>query len=460
MTTNEQLRNLPKVDELLKRCDVIEWTQTTVREVVVEALRQAIDETRSALLSGEETETGSDAVIALARRILTTSERRNLRRVINGTGILLHTNLGRARLADSAAVQVTEVAKGYSTLEYDLMTGQRGSRHDHVSSLIARITGAEAAMVVNNNASATLLCLMAIARDREVVVSRGELVEIGGSFRIPEIMALGGTVLREVGTTNKTHLSDYENVIGDQTGALLKVHTSNYRIIGFTQDVSVPDLAELAHCHGLPMIHDLGSGLIVDLRDYGLDEPTVGRSLAEGADVVLFSGDKLLGGPQAGILVGKMKYIERMKRHPLARVVRVDKMTLAGLEETFRLYRDSKQACRDIPVLSMITASLSELEKKADSVITQLSVCINARFSVCREVGRVGGGSAPMLDLPTIAVSVEPLDRGVSDLERQLRCQEPPVIARISEGRLLLDMRTISDAEIPIVVKLLLDILG
>ena len=460
MTTKEQLRNLPKVDELLKRCDVAEWMQSTVREVVVEALRQAVDETRCALLGGETPETDADAIAALARRKLADSDQRNLRRVINGTGILLHTNLGRARLADSAAVQVTEVAKGYSTLEYDLKTGQRGSRHDHVSSLIAQITGAEAAMVVNNNASATLLCLMAMASDREVIVSRGELVEIGGSFRIPEIMALGGTVLREVGTTNKTHLRDYESAIGAQTGALLKVHTSNYRIIGFTQDVPVPDLAELAHRHGLPMIHDLGSGLIMDLHEYGLDEPTVRRSLAEGADVVLFSGDKLLGGPQAGILVGKKEYIERMKRHPLARVVRVDKMTLAGLEETFRLYRDPKQACRDIPVLSMITASLPELQKKADSMVAQLSDRGNVRFSVRREVGRVGGGSAPMLDLPTIAVGVEPLDRSTADLERQLRSQEPPVIARISEGHLLLDMRTISDAEIPAVIKMLLDILG
>ena len=460
MINKEELRNLPKVDELLKRGDVTAWMGSTVREVVVDALREALEETRSALLQGGSVSSDPDAVIALARQKLDQTDRRSLRRVINATGILLHTNLGRARLADRAAAQVTEVAKGYSTLEYDLATGQRGSRHDHVSSLIAGITGAEAAMVVNNNASATLLCLMALASDREVIVSRGELVEIGGSFRVPEIMALGGTTLREVGTTNKTHLKDYTDAIGQETGALLKVHTSNYRIIGFTEEVSVAQLAELGHSKGLPVIHDLGSGLLVDLRDHGLDEPTVGRSLAEGADVVLFSGDKLLGGPQAGILVGKREYIERMKRHPLARVVRVDKMTLAGLEETFRVYRDPRQACTDIPVLAMITVSVEDLKEKAASMIDRLTECANARFTVSNEVGRVGGGSAPMLDLPTVAVAVEPLDRSVTALELQLRSQDPPVIARISEGHILLDMRTVSESEIDIVVKMLLDLLG
>ncbi len=458
MSVKEQLRNLPKVDELLKRSDVESWMQYTVREVVVDALRQALDETRAQLLAGEEADCGPDALASLARHILLEADRRSLRPVINATGILLHTNLGRARLADSATDRVAETARGYSTLEYDLKTGQRGSRHDHVSGLIARITGAEAAMVVNNNAAATLLCLMALAKDKEVVVSRGELVEIGGSFRIPEIMALGGTVLREVGSTNKTHPKDYEQAINEKTGALLKVHTSNYRIIGFTEEVGVAALSEIAHLRGLPMIHDLGSGLLVDLPEYGLDEPTVGRSLAEGADVVLFSGDKLLGGPQAGILVGKRKYIEIMKSHPLARAVRVDKMTLAGLEETFRLYRDPKQACRDVPVLSMITASLTDLEKKAESMIARLSCCRNVEFSLRREVARIGGGSAPMLDLPTIAVGIKPLDRSASDLEKQLRDREYPIIARISEGHVLLDMRTTSEPEIDPVVKVLLEL--
>lgn len=447
MDQNVQLRNLPKVDELLKRGDVAAWMDRAPREVVVEAVRCALDEARERLLSGNDADADADSIVASAFSILETSERRSLRRVINATGILLHTNLGRARLAERAARGAAEMAGNYSTLEFDMNTGERGSRHDHVSDLIARVTGAQAAMVVNNNAAATLLCLAAIGAGREIVVSRGELVEIGGSFRIPEIMELGGTVLREVGTTNQTHLYDYERAIGEQTAALLKVHTSNYRIVGFVREVGIKELAPLARSNNLPLIHDLGSGLLIDLAEHGLSEPTVGRSLADGADLVLFSGDKLLGGPQAGILVGKKKWIEQMKQHPLARVVRVDKMTLAALEETFRLYLDPQEALRSIPVLAMIAASMEDLKRRAESIIAGLGSCEGARFTVEESIGRIGGGCAPMMDVPGISVAVEPLAMNALELEIRLREQELPVIARISEGRVLLDMRTISDEE-------------
>lgn len=459
MNVNERLRTLPKVDELMKLPEMEALIAGTSREVAVNIIRESIEEIRKSILGGKNVAADEDAVMHAVKAKLEATDKRSLRRVINGTGILLHTNLGRAKLAERIVDNVVRVTKGYSTLEYNLEDGKRGSRHDHVSAIIASVTGAEAAMVVNNNASATLLCLLAMAHGKEVVVSRGELVEIGGSFRVPEIMENGGTILREVGTTNKTHLSDYENAICDQTAALLKVHTSNYRIVGFTSDVDVKDLSALAAEHQIPMIYDMGSGLLVDLQVYGVDEPTVVKALDDGADVILFSGDKLLGGPQAGIIVGKKEYIEKMKKHALARVVRVDKMTLAAIEETFRIYRDKKQALIEIPVLSMISMSKETLIEKAKTMIDGLSnACANASFSWVEEIGRIGGGSAPMLDLKTIAVSIEPFKMNVSTLETLLRKQEIPVIARIANGKLLLDMRTISDDEIPLVQKVILDI--
>ena len=350
---------------------------------------------------------------------------------------------------ETAADVAASVAMGYSTLEFDIESGKRGSRHDHINRLICEVTGAEDAIAVNNNAAATMLCLSAMAAGREVIVSRGELVEIGGAFRIPDIMKTSGAVLCEVGTTNKTHLYDYEKNISDQTAALMKVHTSNYRIMGFTEDVSCKELVKLAHDRDLPCIFDIGSGLIVDLHTLGLDEPTVPQALKDGADVVLFSGDKLLGGPQAGIIAGKKEYIEAMKKHPLARVLRLDKMTLAALEETFRQYRDLKQACTTIPVLRMITTPIEEVRKKASAFAEQLAAeNTNARFGVLDTVGRVGGGSAPMLNLDTCAVTVEPLNINVDQLAERLRTWTVPVICHIQDGQLLLDMRTVSNDEL------------
>ena len=456
---NAKLKNLPKTDEVVKHPAMENLLSTTAREVVVSAIREAIQEIRGKLKIGEDARVDIEAVISSVKNNLRVVDQKSLRRVINGTGIILHTNLGRAKLAGAATENVVQAAKGYSTLEYDVNAGARGSRHDHVNALIAQITGAQAAMVVNNNAAATLLCLVALANHKEVIVSRGELVEIGGAFRVPEIMETGGTTLKEVGTTNKTHLADYKKAINDNTGALLKVHTSNYRIVGFTEEVGIAELSALASAHHIPMIYDLGSGLLIDLQQFGLDEPTVGKALADGADVVLFSGDKMLGGPQAGIIVGKKEYIDVMMQNPLARVVRVDKMTLAALEETFRIYRDKKQALVQIPVLSMITRPLNEIRTKAESLAADLAdQCIAVDFFVVDEIGRIGGGSAPMMDLKTMAVAVQPWNMNVTELEKKLRESEPPVIARIAGGKLLLDMRTISDDEIPLVKKVFLDI--
>ncbi len=455
------LRSIPKIDQIIASPLLKDPLDNSSREVVIDAVRRAVNDIRTDILEGETPDISVETIARAALDILSSTDRRSLRRVINGTGIILHTNLGRARLNARAAEQVTAVAMGYSTLEYDLKNGERGSRHDHINSLIREVTGAEDAIAVNNNAAATLLVLMALTYRKEVVVSRGELVEIGGSFRVPDIMKVGGTILREVGTTNKTHLYDYEKAINENTGALLKVHTSNYRIMGFTEDVEPARLVGLAHKHLMPMIYDLGSGLIPDLHDYGLDEPTVASALKAGADVVLFSGDKLLGGPQAGIIVGKKRYIDTIKSHPLARAMRLDKMTLAALEETFRIYRDPKQALEQIPVLSMITQPLDQVESKAEAFTRMLREAnLQASFAKLDGVGRVGGGSAPMLNLKTWAVAVLPSDMSVDELAIRLRKWRVPIISHIQDGMLLLDMRTISDDEIEPVYMALVDILS
>ncbi len=456
---NDKLRNLPKTDEIIQREELASEIAGSSREIVLEAVRGAVDELRQSILAGEDAEIEMESILQAVKSRIRRLERRNLRRVINGTGIILHTNLGRARLNPRIAAAIAEAAENFSNLEYDLDRGQRGSRHQHISALAARITGAEDAMVVNNNAAAVALCLSALAQDREVVVSRGELVEIGGAFRVPEIMEQSGAFLKEVGTTNKTKLSDYENAIGENTGALLKVHTSNYRIIGFTEEAALSDMAELGHRSGLPVLYDMGSGLLLNLREYGVDEPTVQEGLAAGADVVMFSGDKLLGGPQAGIVVGKKEYIERMKKHPMARMVRSDKLTLAGLEETFRIYLDREKALKEIPVLEMISADREELKEKA----LRLLALIEGRMGGCRaelveECSQIGGGSAPMLDLPTFALAFSPEVMTVDQLEKRLRDHEIPIIARISRDRLLLDVRTIGEKEFSVIAKAMLAI--
>lgn len=458
MDKKELLRQIPKIDEVLKDQRLFAFFEDTARELIVESAREIIDSVREQILSHEEGEIPGidmDAIIDHIAEKVRSKRRKSLRPLINATGTILHTNLGRARLSLECSRDISEAVMNYSTLEYDLKKGTRGSRHDHIERLIAKIVGAEGAMVVNNNASAVLLCLAALAKGKEVIVSRGELVEIGGSFRIPEIMELGGAYLREVGTTNKTKYDDYRNAIDmEKTGILLKVHTSNYKIMGFTADVGLQELVELGRDSGIPVVYDLGSGLMIDLRKYGIDEPTVPESIRSGADIVTFSGDKLLGGPQAGIIIGRKQYVDLMKKHPLARAVRVDKMTLAALEYTFRQYLDEEKAKETLPVLCMITLSPEEMRKRAILLAEQVRRATDAfEIEVVKSEGQIGGGSTPNQFLPGYAVSVS--GKGISPdrIERDMRAYEEAVIVRINQDRVLIDMRTVAQDEIDIVAK-------
>lgn len=452
------LRGLPKIDELLLDEQLIFFMETTPRAVVVNAAREIIDTTRKQILGGELSEMPSrTAIIEEICDTVNGKKKRNLRTLVNATGVVLHTNLGRANLCKTAVESVMAVADSYSNLEYDVKKGARGSRHDHVEKIISKITGAEAAMVVNNNAAATMLCLSAMAFGKEVVTSRGELVEIGGSFRIPEIMEQSGAILKEVGTTNKTKPSDYRNAYNEErTGAFLKVHTSNYRIVGFTQEVSLKEMVELGKEYHVPVIYDMGSGLMADLSRYGVDEPTVIDALKDGADVVLFSGDKLLGGPQGGILIGKKEYIDKMKKHPLARALRVDKMTLAALEATFFEYLDMETAKKNVPVLNMITVTESELKNRANDLVKAISEKTDAyKLAVIECKDQVGGGSAPTVRLNGQAVSVFSDKIPAERLERLMRKADIPVIVRVAHDEVLLSVRTIKETEFEAVAEAL-----
>lgn len=450
------LREIPKIDELLLDEQLIFFMESTPRAVIVNAAREITERVRTEILVGNRKEAPDrQEMVSDIRALVEGKKKHSLRHLVNASGVILHTNLGRANLCQEAVKGVLEVADSYSNLEYDIAKGARGSRHDHVGEIISRITGAEAAMVVNNNAAATMLCLSAMACGKEVIVSRGELVEIGGSFRIPDIMEQSGAHLKEVGTTNKTKLSDYRNAFAlELTGALMKVHTSNYRIVGFTQEASLTELAGLAAQLSLPLIYDMGSGLMVDLSRYGVDEPSVGAALRDGADVVLFSGDKLLGGPQAGILIGKKEYIDRMKRHPLARAFRVDKMTLAALEATFFEYLDTEGAKKNIPVLSMITVPEAELKARAGWLkekILEKAPAFTVETSECTD--QIGGGSAPTTRLSGQAVLVSGGGFSAERLERLLRKAEIPVIARVAHDKVLLSVRTIREHELDLVAR-------
>jgi len=447
---NALLRAIPRVDDLFKRDDVRVLEELHGHALALEAVRETLETTRTAVRSGETASVSADAIVASAAHLLAEKTRRSLVRVINATGIVVHTNLGRSPLAEAAVEAVVEVARGYSTLEYDVAHGERGSRHVHVQELICRLTGAEAAMAVNNNAAAVLLGLAGLARRKEAIVSRGQLVEIGGSFRIPDIMRESGAKMVEVGTTNKTHLADYENAITSRTGLLLKVHSSNYRVVGFTGEVSLAGLVSLGAKHGVPVFEDQGSGVIIDLARFGLPgEPTLASAIAEGVDLVSASGDKLLGGPQAGILAGKRAVIARLKKHPLARCIRLDKMTLAALEVTLRLYLDERRLLAEVPTLRMLTVPAAELERRAHALAQAIAEACGDAYAVATapDVSRAGGGALPMTDIPTTVVTLVPRSGDVVVLERTLRLGEPAVIARIGDGRLLLDPRTLTSAE-------------
>ncbi|MFH0808901.1 MAG: L-seryl-tRNA(Sec) selenium transferase [Pseudomonadota bacterium] len=438
------LRSLPQVDELLRRPEMAALLAEQPRLLVVAAVRAAVEAKRQAIMadSAQGDDILHDAVARVGRAALP-----RLRPVINATGVVIHTNLGRSILPDAAVAAVVAAASSYTNLEFDLDRGERGSRNSILEDLLCTITGAEAAMVVNNNAAAVVLVLAALAAGREVIVSRGELVEIGGSFRMPEVMAASGARLREVGTTNRTHLADYAQAIGSDTAMLLKVHQSNFAQVGFTAEVGVADLSLLAKEHDLPLFEDLGSGSLVDLSRHGLTpEPTVQASVAAGAGVVSFSGDKILGGPQAGIIVGRKDCLATLKRHPLARALRVGKMTLAALEATLRLYLDEARAVVEVPTLGMILASEALLERRARKLarlIRRKAPHIQAK--VVRSVAKTGGGALPLQDLTSRAVVVRHPQLSAGELSARLRNHEPPIVARIGQDDLMLDVRTLRD---------------
>jgi L-seryl-tRNA(Ser) seleniumtransferase len=457
----EILRRIPSVDELLQNAPLRSLGGRFPRKLLVASIRQILEGKRQRLLAqpeqAGEVNLQTAHLVELILDRLETLNQHTLRPVVNATGIVIHTNLGRSLLPASAIERLEVLSRSYNNLEYDLERGQRGSRYVHAEAILCEITGAEAALVVNNNAGAVFLVLNTLAKDREVIVSRGQLVEIGGSFRIPDVMASSGALLREVGCTNRTHLRDYQQAINDRTALLMKVHSSNYRILGFTAEVSLEDLVLLGRDRELPVVEDLGSGSFYDLSRFGLQrEPTAQEAVARGADVVTFSGDKLLGGPQAGIILGRRELVRRCKKNPLTRALRVDKLTLAALEATLRLYRDETQALEQIPTLRMISTPLTVLEERARRLADQLQALDSeGRFSIALQpsASQVGGGSLPAQDLPTWAVALSSLHLSTHQLERRLRAATPPVIGRIEADQLLLDVRTLQEGDIELIAR-------
>lgn len=439
------LREIPSVDSLLSHEAGIQLLGVYPRSLLREAINEVLGDLRSRISAGEiEVLPGPRTLWKAAGALVRERLSPDIVPVINATGVVIHTNLGRSLLASSAVDAVVTAATSYTNLEYDLKAGARGDRYTHVTRALGELTGAEDALVVNNNAAAVLLTLQTLASGREVVVSRGELVEIGGSFRIPDVMSQSGAVLVEVGTTNRTHPGDYENAVGDETAALMKVHASNFRVVGFTREVSVGELAAIARPRGLPVIYDMGSGVLTGLEEIGdFTEETASAALEAGADVVTFSGDKLLGGPQAGIIAGRSEYLSRMKSNPLLRALRVDKLTLAALDATLKLYLQDR-GWQDIPTLRMMAADLGQLRARAEELAESLQEVLPADWmvEVVDEESPVGGGSLPLVNLPTAAVRLQP-DGGPEEISRLLRDNDPPVIVRTSRGSLFLDVRTI-----------------
>lgn len=456
---NDKLRSLPAVDTILREPEVAGMMARVPRRLLVEMARETLEVIRERLSFEPDRYPDRQAIIAEAveavcREAVEKGER-SLRPVINATGVVLHTNLGRARLSEAARHAVMDVAGSYTNLELDLGSGTRGSRYQHVVKLLTMITGAEDGLVVNNNAAAVLVALSTLAKGREVIVSRGQLVEIGDSFRVPAVMQQSGAHLIEVGTTNKTYLRDYEQAVTERTALLLKVHTSNYRIIGFTHDTGIDELVSLGERRGLPVMEDLGSGLLLDLQPWGLpEEPLVRDSINAGADVVVFSGDKLLGGPQAGIIIGRREYIEPMKKNPLLRALRIDKLTLAALEATLREYLDPQQALENVPTLRMLTLPPEELKQRAETIESYIrqgdeGIHQKLEIEIVPDSSPVGGGAMPAREIPTWVVAVRHASIPAMELAEMLRRQDPPVLARVKEDRLMLDPRTVALEEIP-----------
>ena len=465
MNKNLLYRSIPKVDVLLENQAIQEMIERYSRDSVMEAIRAEMDNLRAFIGGCDEEDKAQEQIALLVSHIGDAVEKMhtpNMKKVINGTGTILHTNLGRAPISREHMKKAFDIVTGYSNLEYNLEEGRRGERYSHFEKLLCKITGAEAAMAVNNNASSVLLILSSLAKGGEVIVSRGELIEIGGKFRIPDVMTQSGATLVEVGTTNKTHVSDYEENITEETKALLKVHTSNYKIVGFTESVGIDELMPIAKEHGIPVIEDLGSGVLIDLSKYGLTyEPTVQESVAKGADVVCFSGDKLFGGPQAGIIVGKKKYIDMMKKNQLTRALRIDKFTAAALELVLQEYLSEEQAVQHIPVLRMITEPLDEVARRARSLARTIrSTDILAKVDVVSCESQIGGGSLPMERIPSMAVAIRPKYESVAALEDQMRHLTVPMIPRTVNDTIMLDVRTIETEDFKLIAAELQELLG
>ncbi len=460
MNKRDLFAQLPSVDEVLNNNKIIDILNEYPRNIVIECIREAIEEKRRCIIELKE-ENFNEFKVSLDEIVTNIVNKCNLKyslslkKVINATGTVIHTNLGRSLLSESLKDELWQSASRYSNLEYDIDKGERGSRYTHLTETIKRLTGAEDVLVVNNNAAAVLLVLSTMAKGGEAIVSRGELVEVGGSFRIPSIMALSGADLVEVGSTNKTHMKDYEEAITENTKVLMKVHTSNYRILGFTQSVEVDELCEIGKKHNIPVIEDLGSGVFIDVSKYGLTyEPTVLDSIRKGADIVTFSGDKMLGGPQAGIIVGKKEYISQMKKNQLTRALRVDKLTICALEATLRMYLDEEKAIKEIPTLRMLTYTMEELEEKANTLYSKLeNLNTYANIRIEDGLSQVGGGSMPLETINSKVIAITPNNMNVSTLEKKLRLSDSHVIARVYEDKYVLDIRTIFEDEFDILAK-------
>ncbi|MDI6889436.1 MAG: L-seryl-tRNA(Sec) selenium transferase [Thermodesulfovibrionales bacterium] len=449
------LSGLPSVDEILRSNQGMQWLKTYPRRYVLQAIREVIDLRRKEIMEDLTAGLSEEYMMAEIENIIERLSSYSLNPLINATGVVIHTNLGRSILSERALENIKRVSGSYSNLEYDLKGGKRGKRYIHVRRILREVTGAEEALVVNNNAAAVLLCLNTLAKGKEVIVSRGELVEIGGSFRMPEVMAASGAILREVGTTNKTHLYDYERAINEDTALILKVHKSNFRVMGFAEEVSIEDLASLGRRYQIPVMFDLGSGCLVDLKPFGIfGEPVVEDIVRTGVDITTFSGDKLLGGPQGGVIVGKREYIEKIQKNPLTRALRIDKLTLAGFEATLMEYIEEEKAIKNIPTLRMLLQKPEEIRRRANRIAKKLKKEIkDAHIEVMADSSRAGGGALPEVDLPTCIVSIKSDKISVNEFEERLRKGNPPIIARIKEGFLIIDVRTVRDVDLEGLVK-------
>ncbi len=455
------LKNLPKIDEVILLLEKSNIYTKAAREIVLETCRNVVQNLRDKIIEVKEKDlakisSNTADVADMVEKIIKGLHSYNLKKVINATGVILHTNLGRAPLCPDALQRIMEVGRGYSNLEFDLITGERGQRYDHVSSLICALTGAEDALIVNNNAAAVLLVLNTLAEGKESIVSRGELIEIGGEFRIPEIMKKSGSVLCEVGTTNRTRLADYEKAICDATGLILKVHTSNFRIVGFTEEAEIIPLVALGKKHAIPVYDDLGSGCLIDLDNYGLPhEPTVRDVLSAGVDVVTFSGDKLLCGPQAGIIAGHKEILAKIKKNPLNRALRIDKFTLAALEATLMQYLTPASVTSKLRSLQALTEPVADVKKRASNLMDQLGKANleSYEFALREDYAAAGGGSLPTEKIPSVLVAVKSKNMTAVKMEAKLRKLEVPIIVRVDKDEILIDLRTVAEDEFGFIVE-------